>query len=62
MGKIALCGQRDAQLPQSMHSSGLMYNCETPAAAESSAEAGAMAATAHSGAQAKSLTQASVIT
>jgi hypothetical protein len=52
----------DAQLPQSMHSSGLMNNWETAAAAGSLASAGEMAAVAHSGAQTKSLVHASVIT
>jgi hypothetical protein len=52
----------EAQLPQSMHSSGLMNNWETPAAAESPAAAGEMAAVAHSAAQTKSLMHASVIT
>jgi len=32
MEKIALCAQRDTQLPQSMHSSGLMNNWERPPA------------------------------
>jgi hypothetical protein len=52
----------DAQLPQSMHSSGLMKSWETPAAAGSLADAGAMAAVAHSSAQIKSLIHASVMT
>jgi hypothetical protein len=55
-------GQMDAQLPQSMHSSGLMKSWETPAAAGSLADAGAMAAVAHSSAQIKSLIHASVMT